>query len=88
MESWGVGRDVWISLKLFLEVVIKQKPALIPETKAHFNRLTETSRSPHVTASKQTMQNIVIMTVESSPETLKNVCGHLRKQTSPLISSI
>ena len=26
MESWGVGRDVWISLKLFLEVVIKQKP--------------------------------------------------------------
>ena len=60
-ESWGVGRDVWISLQLFLKVVIKQKPD---------------------------MQNIVMMTVESSRETLKNVCGHLRKQTSPLISSI
>ena len=52
-----------ISLKLFLEIVNKR--SLIPETSAHFNRLFETSSSPRATASKQTMQNVVMATLEN-----------------------
>ena len=72
---------MWISLKLFFEFVL--------ETTAHFKRLPiEILQSPRATASKQKMQNIVMTTVDFSRETLKNVCGHLRKQTSPFILSI
>ena len=40
--------------------------SLIPETSAHFNQLFETSSNPCMTAraSKQTMQNIIMVTVE------------------------
>ena len=38
--------------------------SIIPGKSAHFDRLFKTSSSPRVTASKQTMQNIVIATVE------------------------
>ena len=72
---------MWISLKLFFEFVL--------ETTAHFKRLPiEILQSPRATASKRKMQNIVMTTVDFSRETLKNVCGHLRKQTSPFILSI
>ena len=40
--------------------------SVIPETSEHFNRLFETSSSPRSTASKQAMQNIVMVTVELS----------------------
>ena len=47
--------------------------SLIPETSAHFNQLFETSSNPHMTAraSKQTMQNIIMVTVEFSLDNTK-----------------
>ena len=46
--------------------VIFRGCSLIPETSAHFNELFETSSNPRMTAraSKQTMQNIIMVTVE------------------------
>ena len=46
--------------------VIFRGCSLIPETSAHFNQLFETSSNPRMTArvSKQTMQNIIMETVE------------------------
>ena len=55
---------MWISLKLFLEVGIERKS--ISETSTHFNRLFETPSSSRATAYKQTMQNIVMATVENT----------------------
>ena len=42
----GVDRDMRISLKLFLEVVIKRKYILFQGRSAHFNPLLEKSSSP------------------------------------------
>ena len=49
------------------------KGSLIPETSAHFNQLFETSSNPRMTAraSKQTMQNIIMATVEFSLDNTK-----------------
>ena len=55
-ESKGVGRDMWISLKLFLEVVIKGKS----------NSWDVRTSSPRATATKHTIQNIVMATLEFS----------------------
>ena len=55
-ESKGVGRNMWISLKLFLEVVIKGKS----------NSWDFRTSSQSATATKHTMQNIVMAAVEFS----------------------
>ena len=89
MASWGPVVGICeFHLSYFLRLELNR--SFILETTAHFKRLPiETSQSPRATASKQKMQNIVMTTVdEFSRETLKNVCGHLRKQTSLFILSI
>ena len=55
---------MWISLQLFLEVVING--SLNTGTSAHFNRFFEMSSTSRATASNKTMQNIVSATVELS----------------------
>ena len=59
----GVNQDVQISLKLVLVVHLN---GIIPETCAHLNRWFETPSRPCATASKQTMQNVVMATVQFS----------------------
>ena len=45
---------------------VNSPKAVIPaETSAHFDRLFETSSNPRATASKQTMQNIVMVTLQT-----------------------
>ena len=58
----ALAEIMWISLKLFLAVVIKRK--FNSWDVRSFNRLFETSSSSHVTAPKQTRQNVVMATVE------------------------
>ena len=69
-ESKGVGRDMWISLKLFLEAVIKGK------TNSWDFRISSQS----ATVTKHTMQNIVVATVEFS---FDNTTVTKRLPTSP-----
>ena len=53
-------------------------------TSAHFNRLFETSSSPRATASKQTMQNIVMATHKESTLTHYSLLWHGIKVCGPL----
>ena len=78
---------MWISLKLFFEVGIKQK--LYSWDDSTFQKIADWNfTKSSCNCLKAKLQNIVMTTVEFSRETLKNVCGHLRKQTSPFILSI
>ena len=62
-ESQGFGQEYLNFATIFFKNI-----SLIPETSAYFYRLFETSSTLCVTASKQTVQNIVMVTVEFSPD--------------------
>ena len=61
--------DRWISLKLFLEIVIKRN--LIHGTSPNLNLLLGTSSSFRASVSKQNSQNNVLATVEFSLDNTK-----------------
>lgn len=62
--------------------------SLTPEMLAHFNRLFETSSSPHLTASKQTMQNTVMATTEFFLDNIELKFAGLSRKGLLIISSI
>ena len=84
-ESQGFGRDTWISLTLFLEVVIKRKSNAW-EVRP-FERLFETASSTCLSAWKQTMKNIVMATVEFSLDNTWKKFADLSGNQLPLSSN-
>ena len=63
-KAFSIGRHIWISLTLLLEIVIKKGLVNVSETTARFYPFFKASSSSRVSAAKQTMQSIAIATVQ------------------------